>query len=132
MDKIIIGRTAEKEILHKALVSNEAEMISVIGRRRVGKTYLIRTVYENKIAFEISGLQDATGEEQLRNFANQLRKFSGSTITIPTPKDWLDAFFILIDFLEKTDLQTKPVIFFDEVPWMATECVTSGDIPFDA
>lgn len=120
MDKIIIGRTAEKEILHKALVSNEAEMISVIGRRRVGKTYLIRTVYENKIAFEISGLQDATGEEQLRNFANQLRKFSGSTITIPTPKDWLEAFFILIDFLEKTDLQTKPVIFFDEVPWMAT------------
>lgn len=61
MDKIIIGGAAEKEILYKALQSNEAEMISVIGRRSVGKTYLIRTVYENKISFEISGLQDATG-----------------------------------------------------------------------
>jgi AAA+ ATPase superfamily predicted ATPase len=120
MDNIIIGRTAEKEILNKALASNEAEMISVIGRRRVGKTYLVRTVYENKIAFEISGLQDATGEEQLRNFANQLRKFSGSKITIPAPKDWLDAFFMLIDFLEQTDLETKPVIFLDEVPWLST------------
>ena len=120
MDNIIIGRTAEKEILNKALASNEAEMISVIGRRRVGKTYLIRTVYENKIAFEISGLQDATGEEQLRNFANQLRKFSSSKITIPAPKDWLDAFFMLIDFLEQTDLEAKPVIFFDEVPWLST------------
>ncbi len=120
MNKTIIGRITEKEILNKALTSNEAEMISVIGRRRVGKTYLIRSVYEGKIAFEISGLQDATGEEQLRNFANQLRKFSSSKIAIPPPKDWLEAFFILVDFLEQCDLETQPVIFFDEVPWMAT------------
>lgn len=120
MNKTIIGRVEEKEVLNKALASTEAEMISVIGRRRVGKTYLVRTVYEGKIAFEISGLQDATGEEQLRNFANQLRKFSRSKITISTPKDWLEAFFILIDFLEQCDLETQPVIFFDEVPWMAT------------
>ena len=120
MSQQIIGRTDEKEILYKALTSTESEMISIIGRRRVGKTYLIRTIYQDKIAFEISGLQNATGEEQLRNFANQLRKFSGSKTIIPTPKDWLDAFFILIDFLENTDLKSKPVIFFDEVPWMAT------------
>lgn len=120
MDTTIIGRTAEKEILNQALESYEAEMVSVIGRRRVGKTYLVRTVYKDKIAFEIAGLQDATGEEQLRNFANQLRKFSASKVIIPPPKDWLDAFFILIDFLEQCDLKTKPVIFFDEVPWMAT------------
>jgi len=120
VDKIIIGRIAEKEVLDKALTSSEAEMISVIGRRRVGKTYLIRRTYKDKIAFEISGLQDATGDEQLRNFVNQLRKFSGSKVRIPPPKDWLEAFFVLIDFLEQCDLETKPVIFFDEIPWMAT------------
>ena len=120
MTNSLIGRKAEKEILRKALMSKESEMISVIGRRRVGKTYLIRTAYADKIVFEISGLQNATGEEQLRNFANQLKKYSGSKITIPTPKDWLDAFFILVDFLEQTNLEEKPVVFFDEVPWMAT------------
>ena len=120
MEQSIIGRTEEKAILHKALNSNEAEMISVIGRRRVGKTYLIRTVYKDYIAFEISGLQNATGEEQLRNFANQLRKYSKSKIIIPTPKDWLDAFFILVDYLEQIETDKKLVVFFDEVPWMAT------------
>lgn len=120
MSRKLIGRKEELEILNKALNSDEAEMISVIGRRRVGKTFLIRTVYERQIIFEISGLQNATGTEQLRNFANQLRKFSGSKVAIPTPRDWLDAFFILIDFLEQVDIKEKPVVFFDEVPWMAT------------
>ena len=120
MYKKLIGRKNEQEVLKKALGSNESEMISVIGRRRVGKTYLIRTTYEHKIIFEISGLQNASGEEQLRNFSNQLKKYSGSKVTIPTPKDWLDAFFILVDFLESTNLKEKPVVFFDEVPWMAT------------
>jgi AAA+ ATPase superfamily predicted ATPase len=56
VDRIIIGQTAEKRILNKAITSNEAEIISVIGRRRVGKTYLVRTVYKDKLAFEIPGL----------------------------------------------------------------------------
>ncbi|HFA48512.1 MAG TPA: ATP-binding protein [Bacteroidetes bacterium] len=120
MPNKLIGRKEEQLILQKALDSKEAEMISIIGRRRVGKTYLVGMVYKEKIAFEISGIQNATGREQLRNFANQLKKFSGSAITIPPPKDWLDAFFLLEEFLEEVDLEEKPVIFFDEVPWMAT------------
>lgn len=120
MHQILVGRKEEQQILNKALASNEAEMISVIGRRRVGKTYLIRTAYKKHIVFEISGLQNASGEEQLRNFANQLKKYSGSKVTIPTPKDWLDAFFILTEFLEELNTTEKPVVFFDEVPWMAT------------
>lgn len=116
----LIGREEEQQILQQALVSPEAEMISIIGRRRVGKTYLVRTVYEHQIIFEVSGLQDATGSEQLRNFANQLRKYSGSKVRFPPPKDWLDAFFMLVDFLEQLDLSKKAVVFFDEVPWMAT------------
>ncbi len=117
----LIGRKAEQDILMKALASKEAEMISVIGRRRVGKTYLIRTVYAKQIVFEMSGLQNATGDEQLRNFANQLKEFSNVDFTIPAPKDWLDAFFMLIDYLKKIKARkNKIVVFFDEVPWMAT------------
>lgn len=116
----IVGRKEEQKILKQLLASKEAEMVSIIGRRRVGKTYLVRTVYKDQIIFEISGLQNATGAEQLRNFANQLKKFSGSKLNIPPPKDWLDAFFLLVDYLEQVNLDKKSVVFFDEVPWMAT------------
>ena len=117
---MIIGRKEEQVILKQALASSEAEMISVIGRRRVGKTFLVREVYVKEILFEISGLQRGKKSEQLRNFANQLKKYSGSDILIPTPKDWLEAFFILTDWLDKIDLTQKKVVFFDEVPWMDT------------
>ncbi len=39
MHKTLIGRIQEKKTLNKALVSDESEMIAVIGRRRVGKTF---------------------------------------------------------------------------------------------
>lgn len=55
----LIGRKEEVSILKEVLAANEAEMISVIGRRRVGKTFLIQEVYKNHIAFEISGIQNA-------------------------------------------------------------------------
>ena len=95
MPNQLIGRNQEKTILKEAYESNEAEMISVIGRRRVGKTFLIRTFFENKIDFEISGLQNAESSEQLRNFAERLKEFFPKSIIIQPPKDWLDAFLCL-------------------------------------
>jgi|GEM_PF-4634629 len=95
-------------------------MISVIGRRRVGKTYLIRAVYEEHLLFEMSGLQRANKSGQLRNFANQLKKYTDTKVAISPPKDWLEAFFILTDWLDQINLTEKKVVFFDEVPWMDT------------
>lgn len=54
MATFFIGRKEEKEILKQALASTEAEMVAVIGRRRVGKTYLIESVYEGQIVFQTS------------------------------------------------------------------------------
>ena len=116
----LTGRKEEQQILKRALQSEEAEFISVIGRRRVGKTFLVRTVYADRIVFELSGLQGVSGKEQLRNFAQQLKKASNSKLSVQPPKDWLDAFFLLTEFLDHTDQKKKMVVFFDEVPWMAT------------
>ena len=55
MNTLFIGRNAEKEILREALQSPEAEMVAVVGRRRVGKTFLIKTAYEKRIVFSASG-----------------------------------------------------------------------------
>ncbi len=96
-------------------------MISVIGRRRVGKTFLIKKVYENHIAFQMTGTQNAPRTEQLQNFAIQLKKSSGRTLPLQKPKNWLEAFFLLSEYLDSKQIdKEKSVIFFDEVPWIAT------------
>lgn len=119
----LIGRTAEIEILNKALNSNTAEMISVIGRRRVGKTFLIKTVYKNYLAFSITGVQNTPLNEQLSNFIYLLQDLTGSKIPYKTPNNWMEAFQLLIDFLKKKAEQTnkKTVVFFDELPWLASQ-----------
>ena len=116
----LIGRKDESKILLDSLASPDAEMISVIGRRRVGKTFLVRSIYEGRIDFEMAGIQKATGREQLRNFANQLKAFAPNSLLMKPPVDWLEAFFMLIEYLKQKGKAEKMVVFFDEVPWLAT------------
>ncbi len=120
MKNLLIGREEEKEILQAALSSEKAEMVSVIGRRRVGKTYLIKTVFQGRIDFEITGLQNAPRSEQLQNFAYQLGKAARSSVPAKTPSNWLEAFIFLINYLEKKNKQEKMIVFLDELSWMAT------------
>lgn len=116
--EILIGRNKEKEILNDALNSNKAEMIAVIGRRRVGKTFLINTVYKDSIIFKVSGVQNAPTEEQIRVFTSQLSLAVRKKLE--QPKDWFDAFFLLIQELEPLLGDEKKVLFFDEIPWLAS------------
>ena len=100
MEGKLIGRQAEQEILGKSLASNEAEMVAVIGRRRVGKTFLVRSFFGEQIVFEITGTQNAPYAEQIQNFVQQLNNIAKSTIPIQTPKNWLEAFHLLTLVLE--------------------------------
>lgn len=121
MEKILIGRENEQAILMKALHSQEAEMVAIIGRRRVGKTFLVRSVYAEKIKFEITGLQNATTRSQISNFYLHLKQAFGTSVTNEKPKDWLEAFFQLTEYLDKTLIpDEKTVVFLDELPWLAT------------
>ena len=114
-----IGRKKEKEVLQKALESGEAEMISVIGRRRIGKTHLIKTVYKEHIVFEMTGIKNANTELQLQNFAGILQKQLGNGLKVEQPKNWLAAFFELSDYLETRAIEQKYVVFLDELPWLS-------------
>jgi uncharacterized protein len=120
MKNKLIGRKKEQEILRKVLETPEAELVAVLGRRRVGKTFLVRSVYGALIRFDITGLQNAATKKQLKNFAVHLRNTFGDLAPKEPPGDWLDAFQFLIECLEKTiDPAVKSVIFLDELPWMA-------------
>ncbi len=95
-----IGRKLEKEVLKEAIDSSEAEMVAVIGRRRIGKTFLITSAYAQQIVFEISGLQTVSLEGQLKNFAAQLTKVINPDFPIKTPTAWFEAFQLLINYLK--------------------------------
>jgi uncharacterized protein len=119
-ETILVGRKKEQAILRKALLSREAEMVSVIGRRRVGKTYLIRTFYKDKIVFDFSGVKDAPTDEHLRTFHLKLKALSPDINRFSSPpRDWLEAFHWLSMVLESIDLSQKKVIFLDEIPWLS-------------
>lgn len=123
MQRSFIGRQKEQETLRKALDSPEAEMVAVIGRRRVGKTFLIRNVYQGSIDLEVTGVQNGSRKEQLENFAFLVNNYLAKDSPInPSPKDWMEAFRQLILVLERQkDQSRKQILFFDELPWLASK-----------
>ncbi len=117
----MIGRQKEIQIITKAYSAGKPELIAVFGRRRVGKTYLIRQYFGDKIDFELTGLKDGNKQQQLRNFSYSLKEALKADEVPPTPLDWLEAFHQLKLFLEsRDDVNKRRVIFIDELPWIAT------------
>ncbi len=117
MKNSIIGREVEKTTFEEIFLSEHSEFVAIYGRRRVGKTYLVRETFSKKFTFEISGLANASTSEQLLNFCLTLRKLTGKNLK--TPDNWLEAFSQLIHFLQNNKSKRK-VLFFDEMPWMDT------------
>ncbi len=113
----IIGRKQEKEKLKQIIESEKSEFVAIYGRRRVGKTFLIREYFDHKFAFYITGIKDATVKEQLINFQISFQKSFNEDKKIP--KNWQEAFHNLIASLEKSK-DNKKIIFIDELPWLAS------------
>jgi AAA+ ATPase superfamily predicted ATPase len=117
--ELIAGRKEEQVIMNQLLASEKAEFLAVYGRRRVGKTFLIRQVYQRQIVFQITGIASANTPQQLANFFSVLKEADASAVQDSLPKNWFDAFGLLKSYLQK--LKTpKKVIFFDELPWIDT------------
>lgn len=114
----LIGRKAEIEVLERAKNSNRAEFIAIYGRRRVGKTYLIKQFFEENFTFYLTGMADATTPLQIGNFISAYRQFSGSEMT-DKPKDWFEAFGLLQKLIDSKGTEAC-VVFLDEMPWLDT------------
>lgn len=118
----VIGRKPEISLLTKLFNSNEAEFLALYGRRRVGKTYLIRQFCKTVpcIFFEVTGQKDGSFEQQLFNFSGALSKTFFKGLTVPPSKDWREAFNNLTTLIKQSDPEQKVVIFLDELPWLCT------------
>jgi len=117
MSAKIIGRKQEISKLRELYKSGKPEFIAVYGRRRVGKTFLVRETLEKEFVFDLAGLAKGTLKEQLMNFYFTLKR--ATTKDFPLPKSWLEAFEQLISVLQKSKKKRK-VIFIDEISWLDT------------
>lgn len=114
---MLVGRQKELEILNKAALDDKSHFIAIYGRRRIGKTYLVREAYNYSFTFSHAGLSNGNTKEQLYAFFSSL-KDAGLKIK-RQPKNWLEAFDYLKDLI-KQSTEKKKIIFLDELSWMDT------------
>lgn len=117
---MLIGRKNEIKTLNKMLSSNASELVVVYGRRRIGKTFLIREIYRKHMVFELTGYYQGNMRDQLQNFHSQLKSSSSRFSKTKTPDNWFSAFQLMEEYLNSLTKKEKKVIFIDEFPWIAT------------
>lgn len=117
----IIGRKAEIAILDKLMRSLVPEFLIIYGRRRIGKTYLIREYFGNDLVFDFTGSYGTDMKSQLENFFHEYLVRSRGQMETRPPESWSRAFQYLSGYLDSVKMPgQKFVVFIDELPWLDT------------
>ena len=101
---MIIGREKELQLLHDAYNDEYSQFVVVYGRRRVGKTFLVREAFNYKFTFQHAGIAKAPKSVQLEEWKNSLTKH-GMKVD-KAPKTWFEAFSLLDDLIRKSRCRT--------------------------
>jgi len=117
MRNSIVGREEEIARLEKYIKSDRSELIAIYGRRRVGKTFLVKELFGDNFTFRITGRENAGMKEQLVNFSYAITDYFGEEVTV---KDWQEAFRVLSKAIERQRPGVK-IIFIDELPWLDSQ-----------
>lgn len=118
----ILCRDVEEKILYTLFKSNKPEFLALYGRRRVGKTYLIRRYFNGKscIFFNATGKKDGSFKEQIAHFVQSIGDAFYSGMKPEVPQNWDGVFNLLTQAINNASLKTKIILFIDELPWLAT------------
>jgi len=120
---MLIGRKQEIDMLGRYYRSNESDFLVVYGRRRVGKTFLIRQYFKDSFFFYATGIAAEESDKvslrtNLERFGKKLNQYRIDQFEAPT--SWMEAFDRLKEGIIACDSSDKKVIFLDEMPWMDT------------
>lgn len=74
-----------------------ASVVAVYGRRRVGKTFLVRSAFRDKFVFYTTGIIEGTYEQELEAFNTGLERYGWKG---DKAKNWMDAFKMLAELLK--------------------------------
>jgi len=116
----MIGRKEEQRLLHELAQSEEAEFVVIYGRRRVGKTFLVRETFGDALFFSYTGIANCSAQQQRSEFAKALREYGWTPNDADSgiPENWFDAFDALRALITKANTDERQLIFIDEMPWM--------------
>lgn len=114
----IVGRKQETNELERLKASNQAEFVALYGRRRVGKTWLVRCFFQDQFTFYATGIARGNRREQIQNFYKSICEYGKDNPEQPT--DWYEAFDLLKNVIKRSR-QRRKVVFLDELPWMDTQ-----------
>ena len=116
----MIGRQDEQRLLRELASSGESEFVVIYGRRRIGKTFLVRETFENNFFFSYTGIANINARQQRGEFIKALREhgWTPKAGSDDTSGNWFDAFDALRVLIEKANTKDRLLIFIDEMPWM--------------
>lgn len=119
----LLGRDIETKILEQFYCSNQAEFLAIYGRRRVGKTYLIKSFFKQKecVFFNVTGTKEGSYQDQIVHFTQRIGEVFLNNIIPESQVNWRGTFNLLKNAIDHVDKNKKIVIFMDELPWLATK-----------
>lgn len=119
----VIGRKLEIINIKQILTSNKSEFMVVYGRRRVGKTFLVRSLFKpNSLFLEFTGVKKAPMQKQLAQFEQKLKSYFNFDADAENYQfgSWMNALYALTESIKKHKSKEKVSLFFDELPWLAS------------
>ncbi len=118
---MFVGRKNELKLLNDAYRSKKDELIVLYGRRRIGKSSLVKCFAEKKkFYYEFEALEGETTHGQINHFLQQLKKQIDDPILDSVRfANWEQVFTYLTEKIIKRKTKVKKILFLDELPWMA-------------
>ena len=108
----IIGRHQQIAELQDIVKSPKSELVAILGRRRVGKTFLIRNYFSNNITFDFTGMYEVGLHDHMARFSVAMGKYFFNGIATTTPSNWYEAFDQLESAISKKRSKKKKILVF--------------------
>ena len=118
---MFVGRKNELKLLNDAYRSEKDELVVLYGRRRIGKSSLVKCFAKKKKSYyEFEALEGETTHGQIDHFSQQLKKQIDDPILDSVRfANWEQVFTYLTEKIIKRKTKVKKILFLDELPWMA-------------
>jgi len=120
---MFFGRLSELKKLEKNFQSKKSELVVIYGRRRVGKSTLIKQFLKDKSChFIFEGIEGSSSAKQMEYFKDRMAEFTRDSLLEDMKfSGWEKVFkYFTEKMVSRKNNKEKMVVFFDEIQWMAS------------